>query len=466
MKMNRSTLAALLLASTVPAAFGLTVPVQEDSFSAASGNLSTANGKAAALSVSSTQTAFVKFNFNDPAAVPGGINSGNIVSANLRIYVGKAKTPGTFTVHEVTSAWSEGAAGPAPSFNSTPLATVTPELQTTKDFVIVDITESVRTFPVNGYALVSTGGKVTIPSKEGTLPACELNIETNYANDGNGNFSATTINTDGANASSFLNTGFDPFNNTTLVGGLVGKNGSGPQFRFTEDAGSPFNDIGQDGSGNFVIENGSDVPILTGTQNGNFQLGNFDGDVDRYLTITTTGGNAFRAGLKLRHFDNNFGWTIESDERGASYGLNFLSHFSNADGVSSMFITLDGNVGVGTITPGAKLDVRGDIKLGSTGQFSAVGGSEPLRILRGIVGGADNTPIVRTGFTCQRGATGVYGITFTPSFVNQPTVTATCAGPFYATITNLEENVVQITTRNTAGAVADCVFNVLIVGDR
>ena len=45
--------------------------------------------------------------------------------------------------------------------------------------------------------------------------------------------------------------------------------------------------------------------------------------------------------------------------------------------------SFSGNVGINTDTPTAKLDVRGDVKLGSAGQFFAPSGEENLRILRG-----------------------------------------------------------------------------------
>ena len=81
-------------------------------------------------------------------------------------------------------------------------------------------------------------------------------------------------------------------------------------------------------------------------------------------------------------------------------------------------------VGIGTPTPQAKLDVRGDIRLGQNGQFRATSGEENLRIVRGVVGGSGNI-IVGSGFQVTRLGSGFYDITFNTPFAGAPTVTAT-----------------------------------------
>jgi hypothetical protein len=88
-----------------------------------------------------------------------------------------------------------------------------------------------------------------------------------------------------------------------------------------------------------------------------------------------------------------------------------------------------GNVGVGTDSPQAKLDVRGDVKLGSTGQFFATGGDENLRIIRGTIGIDSQTgqAIIShgKGFTLSHSNAGVFYITFDTPFSGIPAVTAT-----------------------------------------
>jgi hypothetical protein len=73
--------------------------------------------------------------------------------------------------------------------------------------------------------------------------------------------------------------------------------------------------------------------------------------------------------------------------------------------------------------------VRGDVKLGSTGQYYAPGASEKLRIVRGIINPKGtvypNGTSTGVGFTAQEIQQGVYRITFTPAFGDVPVVTTT-----------------------------------------
>ena len=85
-----------------------------------------------------------------------------------------------------------------------------------------------------------------------------------------------------------------------------------------------------------------------------------------------------------------------------------------------------GYVGVGTTSPGAKLDVRGDIRLGTNGLF-APAGEENLRIIRGTVLLHDHRD--GNGFTHERVSEGDYLITFDTPFREPPSVTATAVDP-------------------------------------
>jgi hypothetical protein len=117
---------------------------------------------------------------------------------------------------------------------------------------------------------------------------------------------------------------------------------------------------------------------------------------------------------------------------GASANAN--AHFMNnraggntalgAGGVERLTVTSSGNVGVGTTSPQDKLDVRGNVKLGNSGQLYAPGGEENLRIIRGVFNTAGNI-IVGSGFQVTRNGTGNYTITFNTPFAGPPAVTAT-----------------------------------------
>jgi hypothetical protein len=84
----------------------------------------------------------------------------------------------------------------------------------------------------------------------------------------------------------------------------------------------------------------------------------------------------------------------------------------------------NGNVGIGTTTPGAKLDVRGDVRLSLSGFYRAAAGEENLRIVRGVIS-LDGAVLNGSGFTVSHPVTGKYQITFTPAFAGLPAITAT-----------------------------------------
>ena len=92
-------------------------------------------------------------------------------------------------------------------------------------------------------------------------------------------------------------------------------------------------------------------------------------------------------------------------------------------GQPGLLVTYGGNIGLGTTTPTAKLDVRGNVKLGANGEFFAPSSQENLRIIRGSVDAAGNI-VNGSGFTISRTAPGVYLITFSTPFANTPTITA------------------------------------------
>ena len=110
---------------------------------------------------------------------------------------------------------------------------------------------------------------------------------------------------------------------------------------------------------------GGNVGIGTSAPAEALQLSNF-ADGDRYVKLTAAGGHRFRVGLKLMVYQENFGFTIENDDRRESYGLNILrNQFDVA--TSMLFIQrADGNVGIGTTAPTNRLQVN-NVYHGSAG---------------------------------------------------------------------------------------------------
>ncbi|MGQ0722287.1 MAG: hypothetical protein ACT4PE_12065 [Candidatus Eiseniibacteriota bacterium] len=102
--------------------------------------------------------------------------------------------------------------------------------------------------------------------------------------------------------------------------------------------------------------------------------------------------------------------------------------FLNAPSGSEIFtITGAGNVGAGTSAPAAKLDVRGDVKLGPSGQYFAPSGQENLRILRGSIN-TNGGVVAGSGFTVGHVGVGWYTVYFSPAFASAPTVTVSGGG--------------------------------------
>lgn len=101
-------------------------------------------------------------------------------------------------------------------------------------------------------------------------------------------------------------------------------------------------------------------------------------------------------------------------------------------GSERMTVTSGGSVGIGTAAPAARLEVRGSIKLGNSGEYFAPASEENLRIIRGVVNthpfdGCAATPTILygSGFSVVREDCGLYRITFDTPFGGPPSVTAT-----------------------------------------
>jgi hypothetical protein len=84
-------------------------------------------------------------------------------------------------------------------------------------------------------------------------------------------------------------------------------------------------------------------------------IADFQTQSDNYIQINTIGGTGntkYKAGIKLKHSNEVYGFTIQSQDTQPNCGLNILRHDNSSDGISALFIDRGtGNVGVGVTEP-------------------------------------------------------------------------------------------------------------------
>jgi hypothetical protein len=114
-------------------------------------------------------------------------------------------------------------------------------------------------------------------------------------------------------------------------------------------------------------------------------------------------------------------WVFRQEGTGATTELKLQS--IGGGGNKNFIIQTDGAVGIGATAPTAKLDVRGEIRLGPSGQYRAAAGEESLRMIRGVIN-SDGGIIAGSGFTVSHPEIGHYTITFSTPFSGLPSVTA------------------------------------------
>ena len=124
-------------------------------------------------------------------------------------------------------------------------------------------------------------------------------------------------------------------------------------------------------------------------------------------------------------------------------------------------------VGIGTDSPGAALDVRGDVMLGASGELSAVGGVDNLRMIAGAVTSGGSV-FSGTGFTVLKVVTGVYEITYLTNFSGFPVPVVTPFGsqPRFATIGNNFDDGFSVRIWDSSGSLVDSHFKFIVVGPR
>lgn len=164
----------LALLGSLPAT---TLPVSEDSSSTAKAGggqakLTPAAGSAKTLPISSTRSAFLRF---EAGSSMGELPAEQVDRALLMIYFSKVTRAGAIRLHAVSGDWTEspGATVPAPGVSVTPIATIPSGSVIGSQFAIVDVTSQVRAWmadPTSDNGLVLAGDDavvVEIGAKEG-----------------------------------------------------------------------------------------------------------------------------------------------------------------------------------------------------------------------------------------------------------------------------------------------------------
>jgi len=171
-----------------------------------------------------------------------------------------------------------------------------------------------------------------------------------------------------------------------------------------------------------------------GTANPAYMLdvaGTIRSTTDLYLGVNYSIGGYTGLHVGLSSISNGYSLLQSVASSGNTYGTLALNPTA-------------GSVGIGTASPGAKLDVRGDIKLGSSGNFYAASGEESLRIVRGHIRNANAglTVFEGSGFSVTW-ASPVYYITFTTPFSGTPTVTTAISDSNISAVTAVPFNISQ-----------------------
>lgn len=98
-------------------------------------------------------------------------------------------------------------------------------------------------------------------------------------------------------------------------------------------------------------------------------------------------------------------WSLPSPiapQLSSSGTKNFVAKFTNRTTLrNSQIFDTGTNVGIGTANPTDKFEVRGNVKLGSHGEFFGPGGIENLLLVRGMVN-LDGTSFGQPGFSVTK----------------------------------------------------------------
>lgn len=360
------------------------IPVSEDTYVPVNNVINKTVGKAATLRIAQGKAALLRF---DIAGFSGLIPTSTVSSARLVFQVSAVAQPGNLTLHRITTEWSESPAG-----NRTPPAydgevlTLVPSNRVVQDqFLMLDVTDQVKEWLASpgtdfGLALVGVGNaNCQIASKEGPT---------------NGHAAWIEIESQAVIGNDAIAPGLDV---AKLGNGAV----NNTEFSYLAGVINPLQ--GQLDAVDSLIED------LDGS------VSELQGEVEEMIESLATLSSTV-SGKVSKSGDTMTGALI-LPANGLTVG-------------TDQMVVADGKTGLGTATPGGKLDVRGDIRLGSTGQYYVPGGEENLKLLRGGVVLENSIPKVGRGegFTVSSVTSKIYQITFDTPFSDVPTIVAHSGG--------------------------------------
>ncbi|HZW11419.1 MAG TPA: hypothetical protein VFF69_16060 [Phycisphaerales bacterium] len=165
-------------------------------------------------------------------------------------------------------------------------------------------------------------------------------------------------------------------------------------------------------------------------------------------------------------------WVFRQEGTGPTTALKLES--VGGGGNKSFIFDTDGLVGIGTTSPLAKLDVRGDIRLGPSGEFQTATAGKNLRIIRGVVDPRDCGDAafsLGSGYTVQELSCGELRITFDTPFAGTAVVVGSSEwdsgfGGKYVTCSNVTSSKADIRVFNSAGNNVRWPFSFMAVGPR
>jgi hypothetical protein len=170
------------------------------------------------------------------------------------------------------------------------------------------------------------------------------------------------------NGGRIMTTDFAAAGGTQLLG-IVSGNNTGPQFRFnTSTTATNFIDVGQNADGDFVVE-GNDVPRLVVANSGNVGIGNgtpgYKLDITGNLRATVPSEReVIRLTDGTRSLTSWIGNAGFPGGDGAFFGTTSNHPLVLQTGNNAWVALLpNGNLGIGTLLPGERMDVAGNIRL-------------------------------------------------------------------------------------------------------